>query len=147
MCTRGKSYEQGSSSNMNAKQIIYEVQNQLRAQTKLRLVSFKAKGLNQTPENIHLFTHARGGSTALAQAISKNKGCPILWEPFFKGRRPFREFDHRKLWGWKEYIEAEAECAGIDDYFERLTNRTFLHPRFFTQQSIRGLTHNGPLVY
>lgn len=132
---------------MNPRRLFYEFQNQCRAQTRLRQVSLKAKGTKHTPENIHLFTHARGGSTALAEAIGRNKGCPILWEPFFKGRRPFREFDHRALWGWKEYIESEAEFARIDDYFERLINRTYLHPRFFTGQSIRGLAHNGPLVY
>ena len=124
-----------------------ELQNQFRGATTIKRIQQLAKKDDAPKENIHLFTYPRGGSTALAEVISKNRNCPIVWEPFFKGRRPFNEFDHRRLWGWKEYISENAESASIDEYFKAITDRTFLHPRFFTGQSIKGLSVNGPLVY
>ena len=124
-----------------------ELQNQFRGATTIKRVQQRAKTDPSPRENIHLFTYPRGGSTALAEVISRNQNCPIVWEPFFKGRKPFKEFDHRELWGWKEYISADSESATIDEYFKEISDRTFLHPRFFTGQSIKGLSAGGPLVY
>lgn len=99
------------------------------------------------PKNIFLFTFARGGSTALAETISNSIHCPIVWEPFFKGRRPFPKFDHETRWGWTELLSRELNDSSIDDYMNALYWREFLSPRFFTGQSVTGLTSRDPLVY
>lgn len=132
---------------MNSRRLFFEAQNQFRAITSLNQVQKQAARSKNKPLNIHLFTHPRGGSTALAEAISKNVNSPIVWEPFFKGRRPFKRHDHRRVWGWKEYIDPDSKEATVDDFFRDICNRTFLHPRFFTGQSIAGLHHHNPLVY
>jgi len=127
--------------------ILNEALNQLRGYTSIRRITRRAHSDTSKPNNIHLFTHPRGGSTLLAEAISSVHQCPIVWEPFFKGRKPFTKYPHEKLWGWKEYVPIDATKSSIDDYFNHLTSRTFLHPRFFTGQSIKGLHHKTPLVY
>lgn len=132
---------------MNSKRLFLEAQNQFRKITSLSLIQKEAARSKDKPLNIHLFTHPRGGSTALAEAISKNVNSPIVWEPFFKGRKPFKRHDHRRIWGWKEYIDPDAKVSTIDDFFRDISNRTHLHPRFFTGQSIAGLHHHNPLVY
>ena len=124
-----------------------EVANQYRGLVTIRGVSRRAAKSKIKPQNIHLFTHARGGSTLLAEAISSVHQCPIVWEPFFKGRKPFKEYSHKELWGWKEHVPCDASHSSIDEYFEAITSRRFLHPRFFTGQSIQGLHHTKPLVY
>lgn len=132
---------------MNAKRILKEVQNQIRSATSIRVVTNQAKIGSSTPENIHLFTHARGGSTLLAEVISNNVKSPIVWEPFFKGRKPFSQFDHRALWGWKEYVDQNATESSIDEFFNGIITRQYLNPRFFTGQSIQGLHHSNQLVF
>lgn len=132
---------------MNSKRFLLEAQNQFRSITALNQIQKQAAHSKDQPLNIHLFTHPRGGSTALAEAISKNVNSPIVWEPFFKGRRAFKRYDHRQIWGWKEYIEPDSKGATVDDFFRDISNRKFLHPRFFTGQSISGLHHHNPLVY
>jgi hypothetical protein len=59
-----------------------EVANQYRGLVTIRGVSRRAAKSKIKPQNIHLFTHARGGSTLLAEAISSVHQCPVVWEPF-----------------------------------------------------------------
>jgi len=124
-----------------------ELLNQWRGNTSIRRITQRAHLDQNRPENIHLFTYPRGGSTLLAEAICSVHGCPMVWEPFFKGRKPFANYSHKKLWGWKEYVPIDASHSSIDEYFRAITSRRFLHARFFTGQSIKGLHHKKTLVY
>ena len=99
------------------------------------------------PENIFLHTFPRGGSTVLAEVVAKSGGCPIVWEPLFKGRVPFRKFPHTKLWGWRESIGRGVAKTPVDGYLDAIYWREFLSPRFFTGQQSLGLSPRGTLVY
>ena len=90
-------------------------------------------------------TFPRGGSTVLAEVVAKS-GCPIVWEPLFKGRVPFRKFPHTKLWGWRESIGRVWQKPQWTVIWMPYTGENFCHRDFTGQQSL-GLSPRGTLVY